>query len=346
MKKLPKFSEKLKKDKKLLLTVAAGILGIVFIVISEFIPKSSYKKAETGEQNKNSVSSYEETLEKRLESIISSVDGAGRVQVMVTLDTSEQTQYAKDEKENSKSGDKSSEKSYEKKYVLTDDDGGVVLKTTEPEVRGVIVVCDGGDNAAVKNGITSAVRAALSVDSNKITATIKRKHLVLTGLVIALGTAMFVNWYYTKPEAKSVSKAADETTTVSANLGDAMYVNGTAAAAESDWLSEAKLKRTSAHDEAKSALEDVINSSDADSDSKQKASEGLEKLTKNITDESDIENLITAKLGGKCLVSLGESASVTVEKGYLTDEALTQIVDIVTAKSGLPSSKVTVVEAK
>ena len=146
-----------------------------------------------------------------------------------------------------------------------------------------------------------------------MSATIKRKHLVLTGLVIALGTAMFVNWYYTKPEAKSVSKAADETTTVSANLGDAMY---------------------------------VINSSDADSDSKQKASEGLEKLTKNITDESDIENLITAKLGGKCLVSLGESASVTVEKGYLTDEALTQIVDIVTAKSGLPSSKVTVVEAK
>ena len=168
-----------------------------------------------------------------------------------------------------------------------------------------------------------------------MSATIKRKHLVLTGLVIALGTAMFVNWYYTKPEAKSVNKAADETTTVSANLGDAMYVNGTAAAAESDWLSEAKLKRTSAHDEAKSALEDVINSSDADSDSKQKASE-----------ESDIENLITAKLGGKCLVSLGESASVTVEKGYLTDEALTQIVDIVTAKSGLPSSKVTVVEAK
>jgi hypothetical protein len=64
-----------------------------------------------------------------------------------------------------------------------------------------------------------------------MSATIKRKHLVLTGLVIALGTAMFVNWYYTKPEAKSVSKAADETTTVSANLGDAMYVNGTAAAA-------------------------------------------------------------------------------------------------------------------
>ena len=99
MKKLPKLSEKLKKDKKLLFTVAAGILGIVFIVISEFIPKSSYKKAETGEQNNNTVSSYEETLEKRLESIISSVDGAGRVQVMVTLDTSEQTQYAKDEKE-------------------------------------------------------------------------------------------------------------------------------------------------------------------------------------------------------------------------------------------------------
>lgn len=31
-----------------------------------------------------------------------------------------------------------------------------------------------------------------------MSATIKRKHLVLTGLVIALGTAMFVNWYYNK----------------------------------------------------------------------------------------------------------------------------------------------------
>ena len=44
MKKLPKLSEKLKKDKKLLLTVAAGILGIVFIVISEFIPKARIRK--------------------------------------------------------------------------------------------------------------------------------------------------------------------------------------------------------------------------------------------------------------------------------------------------------------
>ena len=340
------------------MTVAAGILGIVFIVISEFIPKSSYKKAETGEQNKNSVSSYEETLEKRLESIISSVDGAGRVQVMVTLDTSEQTQYAKDEKENSKSGDKSSEKSYEKKYVLTDDDGGVVLKTTEPEVRGVIVVCDGGDNAAVKNGITSAVRAALSVDSNKITVlkmknseqnderNNKKKHLVLTGLVIALGTAMFVNWYYTKPEAKSVSKARMRQQ-LSAQISETQCMSTEPrrpqrAIGFRRRSSRERLRTT----KPKSALEDVINSSDADSDSKQKASEGLEKLTKNITDESDIENLITAKLGGKCLVSLGESASVTVEKGYLTDEALTQIVDIVTAKSGLPSSKVTVVEAK
>lgn len=53
-----------RKGIKAAFTVAAGILGIVFIVISEFIPKSSYKKAETGEQNNNTVSSYEETLEK------------------------------------------------------------------------------------------------------------------------------------------------------------------------------------------------------------------------------------------------------------------------------------------
>ena len=180
-----------------------------------------------------------------------------------------------------------------------------------------------------------------------MSATIKRKHLVLTGLVIALGTAMFVNWYYTKPEAKSVSKAADETTTVSANLGDAMYVNGTAAAAESDWLSEAKLKRTSAHDEAKSALEDVINSSDADSDSKQKASEGLEKLTKNITDESDIENLITAKLNSDCLAVLGDgTAEILVSEKALNETAALQIKDIILSKTDIPAEKITIIGVK
>ena len=41
MKKLPKLSEKLKKDKKLLWTVAAGILGIVSV---SYTPLDVYKR--------------------------------------------------------------------------------------------------------------------------------------------------------------------------------------------------------------------------------------------------------------------------------------------------------------
>lgn len=36
-----------------------------------------------------------------------------------------------------------------------------------------------------------------------MSATIKRKHLVLTGLVIALGTAMFVNCITQSPRRKA-----------------------------------------------------------------------------------------------------------------------------------------------
>lgn len=82
--------EKLKSvftsDKKLAMLCAVGVLGVVLLILSEFIP-SGEKKAEKKESvtAAQSQETYAEDIEKRLTEIVSSIDGAGKTRVMVTL---------------------------------------------------------------------------------------------------------------------------------------------------------------------------------------------------------------------------------------------------------------------
>ena len=43
-----------------------------------------------------------------------------------------------------------------------------VIQEKEPELEGVVVVCDGGDDAGVKREITDAVSALFQIESHKI----------------------------------------------------------------------------------------------------------------------------------------------------------------------------------
>lgn len=161
------FKEKLKSEKKLFILVVLGLLGILLIFGSEFIKspvKEDAQQSQTGTQ-----SDYCDALEQKLQGVLSKTDGAGRVEVMITLQSSEEKIYATDEKTNYKSSDSVTERTYDEQYVLSDgssEDGGIVLKTNAPEIKGVIVVCDGGDNSAVANQITNAVCASLGIKSN------------------------------------------------------------------------------------------------------------------------------------------------------------------------------------
>lgn len=169
MKKISSFFEKIKKEKKLYIIVAVGILGILLIALSELLPADKTKSENQEQQTAfASANNYEAGVEKRLEEIIANIAGAGKVKVMVTINSSPETIYAKNEKEKTKTDEKSSEYSYDGSYVVDNNDNGVVLKTSEPEIRGVIVVCDGGDKPAVKKDITDAVSSVLSIKSNNI----------------------------------------------------------------------------------------------------------------------------------------------------------------------------------
>ena len=109
---------------------------------------------ETYEENQ-----YLVELERKLTDIISSIEGAGRVKVMITLENSEENVYAVDINES------------KNEYVLiktSSDEGGLLLKIIQPKIRGEAIVCDGGEINKVKMRILDATCSAMGISSSKV----------------------------------------------------------------------------------------------------------------------------------------------------------------------------------
>lgn len=183
-----------------------------------------------------------------------------------------------------------------------------------------------------------------------------KRQLVLATLVVALGAAVFVNWYYTKPESEIANaglKTVEQTTEAEktqSHLGGALQVDAPVkgeTASGSEYFTKAKLDRTASHDKALEALNSVIKDSKSSAQAVNKATESLNALSKAIKQETDIENLIKAKISGECLVVINEkSAQVVVAKGTLKDTVLVQIQDIVVKQTGFSDENITIIESK
>ena len=175
---------------------------------------------------------------------------------------------------------------------------------------------------------------------------LKKRQLVTATLVLALGAAVFVNWYYTKPHADVSAAGADVSATeVAEKLGDAQYVLSDVSG-KADPFAEARLKREKAHDAAMEALQEALHDSDSSQSATAKASEALAELTARCTAESDIETLVQAKTGLESLVMLdADSAQVLLTGGQQESSVMLQITDIVVQKTGLDASAVTIIEA-
>ena len=103
--------------------------------------------------------SVEESLESRLEAILSRIDGAGEVRLLLTEDRGGEVFY-QTEGENGKtvliSGADRSE-------------SGLVRTTQPPSYRGAVVVCRGADSAAVRLAVVEAVANATGLGTDRIT---------------------------------------------------------------------------------------------------------------------------------------------------------------------------------
>lgn len=178
---------------------------------------------------------------------------------------------------------------------------------------------------------------------------LKKRQLVLVTLVLALGAAVFVNWYYSQPavvtDGTVVTTVQAAATQTDEHLGDSLYVHNPYGSSSGEYFAGAKLKRSAAHDEAKETLNAVITDSKADSKAVSAASTSLQKLANAIKLEGDCESLITAKTGSDCLVTIGEDSAEVVLGGQPIDGAMAlQIKEILMQKTKFSSDKITIVE--
>lgn len=167
-------AEKTRLDKKLLAIMALAFAGIIALMLSEVVPQE--KKAEDEPQSESQTQTdYAAETEAKLKDILSAIEGAGRVKVMVTLESSGEEIYLRDTSLSSDGNDKSGISSDEvNKYIIVDNgdgESGIVAKVISPKIRGVAVVCDGGSSTVVRAAITQTVTALLNISSARVSVT-------------------------------------------------------------------------------------------------------------------------------------------------------------------------------
>ncbi len=166
------------KGKDLMIVIV--IIGVLFAVLA--IPTAGDKEEDMATEVHTDTSiydsgDYQEELEKRLEEILSKMDGVGKVKVMITLEASSKEVVEKDWSTSQSTNQNDMEiqtgtsVSKEETTVYADTNAGnipYVIQEIYPEVEGVLVVAEGGDNSYVNLAITDAIQALFGIDVHKI----------------------------------------------------------------------------------------------------------------------------------------------------------------------------------
>lgn len=158
--------EKLNLDKSKLIPLIGGIAGILLIVFGGIIPSNTAKNS-TSEEGYYEVSFYTETLEKKIESLCMSISGITEAEVLLTLDCSTEYVYAQNEHRSGNGGNES----YSTDYLILnqgDEDSTVLLMEVYPKIRGIAVVCTGGNDGVVQQTVIDLLSAALGISTNRI----------------------------------------------------------------------------------------------------------------------------------------------------------------------------------
>ena len=159
------------------------IILIVTVVAINTIWKDEEKgKDVTNIDNKKLAINVEEkeiksdSLEEKLEYILSNISGVGNVDVLITYNETEEIipVYNKSDKKSvtsetdSKGGLRTIEETDTSAEVIYQNDEIIVQKTISPKIEGAIITATGANNASVKANIIQAVEAATGLATHKI----------------------------------------------------------------------------------------------------------------------------------------------------------------------------------
>ena len=109
-----------------------------------------------------------ETMEERLEQILSTIEGAGEVHVLLTVAQGELIVYQTDLDTSSVNG---KEDVRSQTILITDSqnsENGLVRQVNPPSYLGAVITCTGADNPVVRLAIVGAVSTATGLGADRI----------------------------------------------------------------------------------------------------------------------------------------------------------------------------------
>ena len=157
------------------------IIFLVGLIIIIFASGYIFNKEEEVTVTYNKTDIFDpDVFENKLNKILSNIEGAGNVSVMISYKTGIENIPLLNTKDNSTVTEETSGTSVKKvqqgqvetNIIFNQENNGrkepYISKTLMPQVEGVIVTCDGGGVSTVKSNIVKAVGAVTGVSEDKI----------------------------------------------------------------------------------------------------------------------------------------------------------------------------------
>ena len=176
-----KINDMLKERKgKLIGDIAIAVFFGVMLILAGDMVFGGGENAETeNETVKNNVSDndYLSKLEEKTKGLLSQVDGAGNVDVMITLNSEGESVYARENKKSASQTEESAQqgdsrgiesKTEESTVVTVNNGDGSTSPVVIKEISGIVIVAEGGDNVLVKDSLIRAAQALFGVPANKV----------------------------------------------------------------------------------------------------------------------------------------------------------------------------------
>lgn len=172
--------------------ILIGLIGVMLMILNSFISvqeldPSSQERASPEEEvfmgsakEESTFQEIEKSYEDRMKDILEQMAGINGVEIMVTIESTEElivhqnereTQHITEERDKNGANRHITDVTREGEIVLytaTGEEVPIILKTIKPKIRGVVVVAGGAENATVKKLIFDAVQKGLDVPSHRI----------------------------------------------------------------------------------------------------------------------------------------------------------------------------------
>lgn len=176
----------------------------------------------------------------------------------------------------------------------------------------------------------------------KINLLLKKRQLILAGLVVVLGVAVYLNWEFSQKDLNLSGSDIDDKVYGETQMTDVKVTEKT-----DTYFAEARLNRQKKRDEAIESVKTMLTDTKLTENQKNALNDKATEILALSNCETSIEELVKAKGFAECVAFVdGETASIIVSSNGLTNEQAAQIFEIVLSKTKINSEKINIVEAK